>query len=379
MGGTDQRIFMNNKRVLILGNSHLVVFGFRGELIKRLVKDGYDVTVAFPNGPFGEGEKTSKEYGCHFIETPMNRRGANPFQEFKLSLKYIELIKSLSPSVVLAYTVKCDVYGGIACRVLGIPFIPNITGLGKGLADGGLTAIITKLLYKAGIKNSRIVFFQNTEDKKFFDNSSINYNEGIVLPGSGVNLQKFQPLPYPKSEKVVFTYIGRIMKAKGIEQFLDAARCLKEERINAEFHVCGFCEENYKKIMDDEQKAGTIIYHGLVNNILDFERISHCVVLPSFHPEGISNVLLEAAACARPIITTDRAGCRETVDDGKTGYLVKEADSGDLIEKIKMFMNLSNTQREEMGLAGRKKIENEFDRNAVVEAYVKQIEALEYV
>lgn len=361
------------KKILMLGNSHLVIFGFRGELIERLIKEGYAVTVAFPNGPFGEGEKTSQEYGCEFIEIPMNRRGKNPIQEIFLLRQYKKLIKKVKPDIVLAYTVKCDVYGGIACRQLNIPFIPNITGLGKGLDEGGITQKVTMMMYKLALKNAECVFFQNSQDRQFFIDNKIAFSRDRVLPGSGVNLDKYKPLPYPQSDNVVFTYIARVMKAKGIEQFLEAARTIKKESPNVEFHICGYCEEDYKTIIEQEEKNGIVVYHGLVKNVIDYERISHCIVLPTFHPEGISNVLLEAAACARPIITTNRAGCRETVDNGVTGYLIRERDSKDLINKMQQFLKLSTEEKRTMGIAGRKKIEAEFDRQIVVNAYLSEI------
>lgn len=364
------------KKILMLGNSHLVIFGFRGELIDRLLKDGYDVTVSFPNGPFGEGEKTSEEYGCKFVEIPINRRGKNPIQELGLLRKYYKIIKEVSPDIVLSYTVKCDTYGGIVCNRLGIPFIPNITGLGKGLAEGGLTRVITTELYKRAIKNASCVFFQNEQDKKFFETNGIKFNRSQILPGSGVNLEKFKPLPYPEKEKIIFTYIARVMKAKGIDQFLDAAKAIKEEYPQTEFHICGYCEEDYKSIIDEAVSQETVIYHGLVSNIEDYELISSCIVLPSFHPEGVSNVLLEAAASARPIITTDRPGCRDAVDDGISGFLIKERSSEDLIEKIKKFLSLTVEQRVQMGMAGRQKMEKEFDRQIVVDAYLEEIRSI---
>lgn len=361
------------KKILILGNSHLVVFGFRGELIERLIKEGHEVVVSFPNGVFGEGEETSRQYGCKFIETPINRRGVIPTEDFKLLLQYIKIIEEENPNVVLAYTVKCDTYGGIACRMTKTPFIPNITGIGKAMAEGGKLEKIAVMLYKAALKDARVVFFQNTQDRDYFTQKGIRFGRSHILPGSGVNLEKFQPLSYPTSKPIIFTYVARVMKAKGIEQFLDAARALKGK---AEFHICGYCEEDYTDTMESEQKAGTIIYHGLVNNIVDYERVSHCIVLPTFHPEGVSNVLLEAAALARPIITTNRAGCREAVDDGVTGLLVKERDSYDLIEKMKKFLSMSTEERREMGLKGREKIEREFDRQIVVDAYLREIDSL---
>lgn len=365
---------MKKKTVLILGNSRLVVFGFRGELIRRLIKENYRVVVSFPNGPFGNGDFESKQFGCEFIESKIDRRGTNPFRDLKLLLQYIKLIHKVNPTVVLAYTVKCDIYGGIACRILRKDFYPNITGLGKGLAEGGLIEFITKLLYKLSIKNACCVFFQNNEDQKYFE-KNIKYSKGIVLPGSGVNLASHPIIPYPEGSCTVFTFIGRIMQAKGIDQFISAASYLKGKYSDiVEFHVCGYCEENYMAVMKELDKKGIIKYHGLVNDTSPYEAISHCIVLPSFHPEGMSNVLLEGAAAARPLITTRNAGCQETVNDGLTGYLVKEKDSKDLIEKMEAFIKLPYSQKKQMGLKGREKMEKEFDRNLVVDMYIKEIE-----
>lgn len=361
----------NKKKVLILGNSHLVVFKFRGELIERLIKEDYEVIVCFPNGPFGEGEKSAKQYGCRFIENKIDRRGTNPLKDLLLIFEYYKIIRNNEPDVVLAYTVKPDVYGGIVCRLLDIPFIPNITGLGKGLDEGGPVQIITKYLYRIAIKKAKCVFFQNNSDKLFFERNNITYKKGIVLPGSGVNLKKYKPLPYPDDkEPVRFIFIGRIMKAKGIEEYLEAAHEIKKKYKNVEFHICGFCEEDYKKILEDKVENKEVIYHGLVDDVIEFQKYSHCIVLPSFHPEGISNVLLEGAACSRPLITTDHAGCRETVNDGETGFIIQQQNSKDLIEKIIRFIEMPNSERRKMGLYGREKIEQEFDRNIVVNKYM---------
>ena len=242
------------------------------------------------------------------------------------------------------------------CRILQIPFIPNITGLGKGLDEQGVIQKITVFLYKLAVKKSSCVFFQNNSDKAFFDFAGIKYENGIVLPGSGVNLKKFKPLPYPrKDEPVRFIYVARVMKTKGIEQYLDAAHEIKRLYPTTEFHICGYCEEDYKEILTEKSKSKEIIYHGLVDNVQEYEKDCHCVVLPSFHPEGISNVLLEGAAFARPLITTDHAGCKETVDDGITGFIIKQQDSVDLINKMKRFIELPYKKKEEMGKAGEKK------------------------
>lgn len=364
------------KRVLILGNSGLVVFGMRGELIQRLIKDGFEVVTSFPTGILGEGEELSGKYGCIYVDIPIDRRGTNVIRDTELLWNYVKLINEIKPDVVLLYTVKCCVYGGIACRLLKVPYIMNITGLGKGLAEGGIKQKILVMLYKMAAK-SALVFFQNKQDQKFFEEHKIPYKKSGLLPGSGVNLDKFSPLPYPEDEKIIFTYIARIMKTKGIDEFLEVARAIKAEYSNVEFHVCGYYEDDYKEVIESAQEQGTIVYHGLVKDVRPYEEASHCIVLPTYHPEGISNVLLEAAACARPIITTNRPGCREVVDDGITGFLMKEKDSQDLLGKMRKFLSMENSEREAMGTKARKKVEDEFDRKIVVEAYMTEIRRIQ--
>ena len=361
------------KRVLIFGNSGLVVFGMRGELIQKLVEDGYNVITSFPSGILGEGEALSKEYGCTYVETSIDRRGTNIFRDAVLLKDYLKLLKEKKPDVVLTYTVKCSIYGGIACSLMKIPYIVNITGLGKGLAEGGLKQKLLVMLYKLAVKSSECVFFQNRSDRQFFVDHGIRYAKDDLLPGSGVNLEKYMPIPYPEDEKIVFTYIARVMKTKGIDEFLEAAKTMKQEHPNTEFHVCGFYEDDYKEIIENAEKMGIIKYHGQVSDVRPYEAISHCIVLPTYHPEGISNVLLEAAACARPLITTNRPGCAEVVDDGVNGYLIREKDSQDLIQKMRRFMELPWVERKDMGLASRAKVEKEFDRIIVVQKYMEEL------
>lgn len=364
------------KRVLILGNSGLVVFGMRGELIQRLIKENYDVVVSFPNGILGEGEQLAKEYGCRHVETFIDRRGTNIFRDLALLRSYIKLIKEVKPDVVLTYTVKCSIYGGMACRLLKVPYIVNITGLGKGLAEGGFRQKLLEMLYKLGVRSAECVFFQNRQDRQFFADHRIKYRKDDLLPGSGVNLDKYVPMDYPSNDTIIFTYIARVMKTKGIDEFLEAAKQLKSEHSNVRFHVYGFYEDDYKDIIEHAEREGIVKYYGQVKDIRPIEAMSHCIVLPSYHPEGVSNVLLEAAACARPIITTNRPGCADVVDDGVNGYLIREKDSRDLLEKMRQFMELSGEGRKNMGLAGRKKVEKEFDRQIVVRKYMERIQSI---
>lgn len=314
--------------------------------------------------------------GCKVINISIERNKKNVFSDIKLFDKYKEILKNEKPEVVLSYNIKPNIYGGMACAKYNIKFMPNITGLGTALEYPGVIQKITIILNKIGLRKANTVYFQNVENKKFFeDNRILNKStKKVLLPGSGVDLEKHKLLEYPDGKNIKFLYISRIMKDKGIDIFLESAKKIREKYFNVEFHICGYCDdEKYSEILDDYTKKGIIVYHGEQKNIIPYFEISHCIVHPSYYPEGMSNVLLESAAHGRPIITTDRSGCRETVNNGETGFIVPIKNTEKVIEAIEKIINMTNEQRKIMGLKGRKKIEKEFDRKLVVEKYMEEI------
>lgn len=355
------------KTALLLGNSYLTIFKFRKELIQRLVFEGYQVYVSFPNGPFGEGQTAEKSFGVNFIETTINRHGKNPFQDLQLLRSYMNLIKKIKPNFILSFTVKPNVYGGIAAAKLHVPFFANITGLGSGLVEGGFVGFVTKQLYKYGLRMAKCVFFQNENDISFFKSHKLLKTNYKLLPGSGVNLDDFKLTPFISDFPRRFLYIGRVMEAKGIDVFLEAAKACKDEK--TEFHICGYCEENYRDTLIKLQQQNIIVYHGLVDDVHKYLQEAHCIVLPSHHPEGISNVLLEAAATGRPVITTNHPGCREVVDNGENGFVIPIKDVKECIKAIDKIKSMSLSELEDMGVKGRKKMELGFDRKLVVQSY----------
>ncbi|PEQ08732.1 glycosyltransferase family 4 protein [Bacillus toyonensis] len=357
------------KKVLILANNDVGLYKFRKELIQELVKK-YKVYISLPDGEFIH---QLKELGCEFINTPISRRGTNLITDLKLFINYRKIIKEVKPDVVLTYTIKPNVYGGLACRVSGIPYIVNITGLGTAVEKEGLLQKITLFLYKLALKDVKCIFFQNKENKDFFHEKKITNGRGRLIPGSGVNLNYYPFLEYPSNTVVNFLFIARVMKEKGIDQYLDAAKYIKEKYPNTAFHILGFCEDAYEKKLRDMQDSGIIQYHGMQSDIREFHKISHCTIHPTYYPEGMSNVLLESAACGRPVITTNRSGCKEVVDDGLNGYIVEQQNSQDLINKIESFLKLSYESKKKMGFIGRKKVEEEFNRDIVVNAYMEEL------
>ena len=358
------------KKVLFLVNHDVAIYNFRLELVQRLIEEGYQVVVS---SPYGERIEDLKKLGCVFIDTKINRRNMNPITDLLLLRFYLHVLERIKPDIVLSYTIKPNIYGGMACEYYNIPYIANITGLGTAMEQGGWLSILTIILYKAAFMKVTRVFFQNNENMQFFSNHGIARGRHMLIPGSGVNLQHFIPLEYPSSDTIEFTFISRIMKEKGIDQFLDAAIAIKAKYPNTKFHVCGFCEEDYKPKLLKLQNIGIIIYHGMLSDVRDILGKVHCTVHPTYYPEGLSNVLLESCACARPIITTDRSGCKEVIDDGENGYIVRQKDGGDLVAKIERFILLPYEQKRLMGLNGRKKVEIKFDRKFIVNSYMAEI------
>lgn len=358
------------KTVLIVSNVTSGLYSFRRELIKQLTEMYRVVILASDNGRTEE----LMNLGCEMIKTNFDRHGTNPLSELKLLFLYRRYLKSIKPDIVLTFTIKPNIYAGMACATLKIPYVANITGLGTAVENPGLMQKITIPLYRYGLRKAQKVFFQNTENRDFMLSRKMVTGEYDLLPGSGVSLENYQLLDYPDGDTVDFVFISRIMKEKGIDQYLDAAKVIRAKYPNTRFHVCGNCEQSYQTILDELHDAGVIIYHGRINDISGMHCISQCTIHPTYYPEGMSNVLLESCACGRPIITTDRAGCREIVDDGVNGYVVNQKDSRDLIDKVEKFLNLSMDERKAMGLSGRDKVEKGFDRKIVIEKYMEEIE-----
>ena len=359
-------------KVLILANYDVGLYKFRKELLETLVKE-HEVYISLPVGIYTQ---ELKNMGCHFIETEFDRHGTNPIQELKQIGAYRKILKEVKPDIVFTYTIKPNVYGGMACRMQKVPYVVNVTGLGTALENPGMMQKITLILYKLGLKKAKKVFFQNTENRDFMLEHNVVKGAYDLLPGSGVNVNYYTALDYPSGDTIDFVFIARVMKEKGIDQYLEAAEVIRSKYPNTRFHICGACEQAYEDKLQELQDRGVIIYHGLVKDMREIHKISSCTVHPTYYPEGLSNVLLESAASARPIITTNRAGCREVIDDGKNGFVVEQKNAKDLIEKIERFLNLSYEERKQMGLNGRHKVEKDFNRQIVIDKYLEELRGI---
>lgn len=365
------------KTILILTNSIGGLHSFRKEVVKAICDEGFKVYISVP------AEASQAEYfreiGCEIILTEFNRRGVNPLADFMLMMAYRKLMKKLKPVAVLTYTIKPNIYGGMAARLCHVPQLANVTGLGDAVENGGWMQKLTVTLYKMGLGKARRIFFQNASNREFGIRMGIADESSILLPGSGVNLQHHTYQEYPADErKIRFLYIGRVLKDKGAEELFEAAKVIKEKYPQAEFQIVGNVEGDYQKQLDELVAKGAIRFLGPQSDVRPFIGAVECTIMPSYH-EGMSNVNLESAANGRPVITTNVPGCKETVDDGKTGFLCEARSSKSLIDTIECFIALPYIQKAQMGQEGRKKAEQEFDRQTVVSAYLKELNSICHV
>lgn len=363
------------KKVVIALNTAWNLLNFRSGLIRALVAAGYEVVAVAPPDEYAERLST---LGCRFVPLPMDNQGTHPLRDLLLLLRFFWLMRFEVPDVYLGYTVKPNVYGSLAARALGIPVVNNIAGLGAVFIMGGWLNQLVKGLYRVALSRSRKVFFQNDDDRQLFITKRLVPEDVTdLLPGSGIDLAKFSPAPLPAKAPVRFLLIARMLWDKGVGEFVEAARLLKQRGVDAEFCLLGFLDVQNPAAIPRQQMTnwvaeGAVRYLGVSDNVREEIAQADCVVLPSYR-EGTPRTLLEAAAMARPIVTTDAVGCREVVDDGINGYLCKPKDASDLADKMEWIVSISHAQRETMGLRGREKVEREFDEQIVIDKYLSAI------
>lgn len=356
-------------RILVLANHDAGLYKFRKELIDVLTEEN-DVYISAPQGDYS---KKLSEQGCKLVDARIDRHGMNPVTDLKLFLHYRKLIREIRPDVALTYTIKPNIYGGMAAALYRIPYIMNITGMGAALENPGLLQRLVLLLYKLSAKKASCVFFQNSANRRFFHERKLLYGNDRLIPGSGVNLERFVYEEYPGGGETELLYIGRFLKDKGIYELLHAAEKVKERRDDVRFTLIGFADEpNIQAQIDSFVEKGVVRCIPFQEDIRPWLAKCHAVILPSYH-EGMSNVLLEAAATGRPVLASDVPGCREAFADGETGIAVKPRDADDLADKIMKFLDMPCTERAGMGHAARKKMERKFDRQIVVDAYLDEI------
>lgn len=357
-------------QILILANHSGGLYDFRKDLIAELKKQA-SVTVAVPHNDRWEELQLLAD---RVIELPVDRRGMNPVRDAKLFRRYRKMLRAVMPDLVLTYTVKPNVYGGLACRMAHVPYAVNITGLGSALENGGLLRKFVLALYRPALAGAKTVFFENAGNRDdLVATGVVPQGRDAVLHGAGVNLDDFPCAAYPQDAPLRFLFVGRVMHEKGVDELFYAAKQMKQEYGDGvEFHFVGSFEESYKPLMDELEQSGIVKYQGYQSDMRPFYAMSGCVVLPSYH-EGMSNVLLEAASSGRPLITSAIPGCMEAVEDGVSGYLCESRNAEALLLSLRRFARLTPEERRDMGLAGRRRMEALFDKKAVVERTVEYI------
>lgn len=362
-------------KVLILANNSSGLYIFRNEVIERLLSDGHEVLVSIPDN---EHRAELESEGCRIIHTEMDRRGTNPVHDLKLLKFYKQLLKREQPDIVLTYTIKPNVYGGYACRKMKVPYISTVTGLGSSFEWTGIKKKMIVTMYKIGLKGCSCVFFQNAANKKLFEDLEIKGKDATLVNGSGVNLDKhsFEEYPGHKDDITRFLYIGRLMREKGIDEYLYAAEQMRKMHgDDVSVSVIGYSDEDYEAKLKKAQDEKYLKVIPFQKNIHPYIREADAIVLPSYH-EGMSNVLMEAAATGRPVLASNINGCKETVNDKVSGLLFEPKNEKSLLSAMEEFYNLSTEQRRQMGRAGRDKMEKEFDRKNIVQAYVSKIDEI---
>ena len=365
--------------VCLITNHDDDVYCFRKELLEGLIEAGYKVIVSCP---YGEKLQLMQEMDFIHEDIYIDRRGTNPIADYKLYREYKKLIKRHKVDVVLTYTAKPNVYASLAAAYYKILYINNVTGLGSVINMNPLLKKFVMFLYKMAFKKSSCVFFQNQTNMDMIISQGLVKGTAKLLPGSGVNIERFRLLEYPEGgdgvngSTIVFNYIGRVLKEKGIDDYIEAATRIKREYPNTEFNVIGFVEptqKEYENLLKEKEGQGIIIYRGQQKDVIPYIKRAHAIIHPSVYGEGMSNVLLENASSGRVLITTDNPGCKETVMDGKSGYIYSGGNVDELVEKMKKFIKLSNEERERMGIVGREYVSKRFSRDIVVNNYLDMI------
>ena len=367
-------------RIAVISNTAWYLINFRLNLMLALQAAGHIVVAVAPVDNYAVRLSAA---GVKFINVPISGGGTNPLVELKSVFALWRLLKNEHIDLVLSYTPKGNLYSSLAAIARGIPFVPNVSGLGRAFIRKSLVTFVARLLYRLTFRRAHRVFFQNLDDMAVFINGRlVRAGQTERLPGSGVDLKRFMPSPMMarKCDAPVFLLAARMLWDKGVGEYVDAARQVRAIYPAAHFQLLGFLDVANPSAISRAQidawvAEGVVEYLSPTDDIRSFLIHADCVVLPSYR-EGVPRTLLEAAATARPVITTDAPGCRDTVREGETGFLCKLVDANDLAEKILRFIAMPRDERMAMGLRGRKLMENNFDEKLVLDRYLSLVNAL---
>ena len=354
------------KTIALVANSTWNIHNFRLNLLDKFIGEGHDVIVIAPVDQYIE-YKEKYPAVKHVALRSMDRDSTNPLKDLLLIAELTRKYKRLKPDLVIHFTNKPNIYGAIAARRAKIDSIAIVTGLGYAFIHNGFIKSVTTALYKYTSKYHKKFIFENIEDRELFENENIiTRGQGISVKGCGVNTTYFHPYPNQKvNEAMVFSFVGRLLYDKGVKEFVEAARIIKLRHPNTRFWLVGELDpDNPATVEKDELiewvDSDIVYYHGFQRDVRPFISKSDCVVLPSYR-EAIPRTITEAMAMAKPVITTDTAGCREAVDVEVNGYLAKLRDANDLAESMQKIISLTEEERKSMGQAGRNIVMNQFD------------------
>lgn len=366
-------------KIVLVSNASWTMIKFRLGLMKRLKEFGYEVIVLSPKDKYS---KKIEDIGCKFIDINIDNKGVNPINDFKLIYNLYKLYKGLKADLIIHYTVKPNIYGSISSMFSGTKCMSVIPGLGYSFINDNTTSKIVKILYKMALKIPKAVWFINEDDRRIFlESNLVNVNKTDMINSEGINTEYFKPLGKKSDDnKIRFLLIARILKDKGVYEYIEAAKIINKKYTNVTFQLLGPIytlnpSSISKKEVDSWHNSAIIEYLGQVEDVRNYIADSDCVVLPSYR-EGKGMTLVESASMEKPIIATNVPGCKDVVDDGVNGYLCKVKNSKDLADKIEMMLNLTKDERETMGKLGRNKIKKEMDENIIIEKYLKAIKEM---
>lgn len=351
------------QRILILSDDSFSLWQFRRELISTMLHSDMEVLIGVPTGDHTDDLQAM---GCKLIHTSAGSKEGNFKQHTGLLKRYQQILTEEKPDIVVTYGTGPNICGGLACRKAKIPHCANVQGLGSSFQQQA-PGFLTTLAYRTALKKSKVVFFENAGNAAFFQEKKIiTEAQQVILPGAGVNLRHYTLQPYPENDPIRFLYLGRMKKEKGMDELLSAIKMLYDDCYEVRLDLVGEYDGTYQEQLDTLKFLGVVAVHGFQEDPRPFYAAADCVVMPS-HAEGMSNVLLEAAATGRPIIASYIPGCREAVDEARTGFTCRTQDKYALYEAMKRIAETPRSQRAEMGLAGRKRMEELFDKQIVVE------------
>lgn len=359
------------KKVLFLGNDFHAIYYTRRELVRELIKRGNEVYIAIPED--NRNVELTK-IGAKCVNLDIDRNGMNPVHDIRYYLNCKNIVKNIQPDIVLMFTIKPNIYGGMICSTMRIPYINTITGLGRIFQTNSWKKNLIILLYRVALKNAKCIFFENTENMQKFIDLNIGNTHKTLLPGAGVNLIENAYEEFPKQkEKSNILFVGRIEEDKGIKELLQAAQILNEKNAKVQFTFVGDYELGFKEYVEQIEIPSNISMEGWKSDVHSYMKEADAIILPSYH-EGMANVLLEAAATGRPILASNIHGCIESFEEGVTGFGFARKSVEEIVSVVEKFINLSWYDKKNMGKAGRQRMECRFDRGIVVNEFIKVIE-----